>query len=94
MLSAATSSVSPLPSDHSSNVFLQSQLARCEAQLSDWITCPSGKTPEGKAIIAKISSKISDIKQRMKQTGGTTDSTRGARVAASPKEGKQLDLYA
>ena len=42
------------------------QLAHYEIQLSDWINCPSCKTPEGKAKIAEISAKISDIRQRMK----------------------------
>jgi len=42
------------------------QLAHYEIQLSDWINCPSCKTPEGKAKIAEISDKISNIRQRMK----------------------------
>jgi hypothetical protein len=45
---------------------IEVQLAQYEIQLSDWINCPSCKKPKGKAKIAEISDKISDIKQRVK----------------------------
>ena len=33
---------------------LQSQLTRYEKQLADWCACPSGKTAEGKRVIAGL----------------------------------------
>lgn len=44
----------------------EAQLAQYEIQLSDWTHCSSCNTPEGKAKIAEISDKISEIKQRIK----------------------------
>lgn len=43
------------------------QLAKCESQLSDWVHCPSGKTPAGRAKIAEISSQIATLKAQIKQ---------------------------
>lgn len=44
---------------------LDAQLARYQVQLSDWVHCPSSKTPEGKAKIEQIYDKISAIKRQM-----------------------------
>ncbi|UCV21533.1 hypothetical protein [Ferribacterium limneticum] len=49
----------------SSATNLRAQLARFEAELANWENCPSCKTTEGKARIAEIAGKISDIKHRM-----------------------------
>ena len=43
------------------------QLAKCESQLSDWVHCPSGKTPAGRAKIAEISNQIATLKAQIKQ---------------------------
>jgi outer membrane murein-binding lipoprotein Lpp len=43
------------------------QLAKCESQLSDWVNCPSGKTPAGRAKIAEISNQIATLKAQIKQ---------------------------
>ena len=67
MLSAIGSS--PLPNlvgSSKSAAGLDAQLAQYQVQLADWVNCPSCKTPEGKAKIAEISAKISNIEQRMK----------------------------
>ncbi len=50
-----------------SGVALQAQLDRCTKQLGDWVDCSSGKTPEGKQIIAALQEKISSIKQQIQQ---------------------------
>ncbi|HEX7643350.1 MAG TPA: hypothetical protein VF472_14185 [Burkholderiaceae bacterium] len=50
-----------------SGVALQAQLDRCTRQLSDWVNCASGKTPEGKQIIAALQDKISSIKQQLQR---------------------------
>ncbi len=47
-----------------SSAGLDAQLTKYEIQLADWTNCPSCKTAEGKAKIAEISDKISDLKQR------------------------------
>ena len=43
-------------------------LAKLESQLSDWVHCPSGKTPAGKARIAEITDKIDAIKARVEKS--------------------------
>ncbi len=50
-----------------SGVALQAQLDRCTTQLSDWVNCSSGKTPEGKQIIAALQEKIGSLKQQLQQ---------------------------
>ncbi|MEI7611644.1 MAG: hypothetical protein WCK63_01980 [Betaproteobacteria bacterium] len=47
-----------------SQTSLDVRLAQYESQLADWKSCPSCKTPEGKAKITELTSKISEIKQR------------------------------
>jgi len=43
------------------------ELAKLERQLSDWVDCPSGKTPAGKAHIDEITRQIDDVKAQMKK---------------------------
>ncbi len=43
------------------------QLAKCESQLSDWVHCPSGKTPAGRAKIEEISNQIATLKAQIKE---------------------------
>lgn len=66
-----------------SPVTLQAQLDRCTKQLSDWVDCSSGKTPEGKQIIAALQAKISDIKQQIQQ-GQNAPATDSQAAPASP----------
>ena len=67
MLNAiGSSSFQHLAGNSQANSGLEAQLAQYQVQLADWVNCPSCKTPEGKAKIAAISAKISDIEQRMK----------------------------
>lgn len=63
---SATSSAAA-PSSGGSGVTLQAQLDRCNTQLSNWVNCSSGKTPEGKQIIAALEDKISTIKHQIQQ---------------------------
>ena len=44
---------------------LDAQLAQYEIKLADWVNCPSCNTAEGKAKIAELSGKVSEIKQRI-----------------------------
>ncbi|MFZ2269626.1 MAG: hypothetical protein WAV95_18775 [Azonexus sp.] len=52
-------------SQGNSSSTLDAQLAKFESQLASWESCPSCKTPEGKAKIADIVEKISDIRRRI-----------------------------
>lgn len=55
---------------------LEARLAQYEIQLSDWENCPSCKTPEGKAKIAELSSKVDEIKQRLAVTDASKEKLR------------------
>ncbi|GGC60326.1 hypothetical protein [Undibacterium terreum] len=48
---------------------LEAQLERYQKELSDCVNCASAKTPEGKAQIDDISSKISSLKTRIEKVG-------------------------
>jgi hypothetical protein len=58
---------------------LQSQLTRYEKQLADWCACPSGKTAEGKRVIAGLETQAAAVRSRIKQI----DDAQG-RAAVSP----------
>jgi hypothetical protein len=60
---SATSAVAA--NNGGADVALQAQLDRCNTQLSNWVNCSSGKTPEGKQIIAALQDKISTIKHQI-----------------------------
>ena len=67
------------------------QLARVEAQLADWLTCPSRNTPDGKAKIRELTDRIGAIKQRLRSAEiqaqirrPAAASPRGAAPAAAP----------
>lgn len=82
----------------------------CRAQLADWVTCPSAKTPEGKAKIEQITSKLDSIKDQIKQSGDASasrlakadDPLKSARpagaavdkVGATGQIGGNVDTYA
>jgi hypothetical protein len=53
---------------------LDAQMRTCRAQLADWVTCPSAKTPEGKAKIEQISTKLDEIKHEIKKSDGNSPS--------------------
>lgn len=40
------------------------ELAQARRQLADWETCPSGKTPAGRAKIQKYSAQVSELAAR------------------------------
>jgi len=51
---------------------LEAQISRYQQQLTDCVTCPSSKTPEGKAAIESLSNKISVVQSKLKEI---TDNT-------------------
>jgi len=69
-----------------SPVALQAQLDRFNQQLGEWISCPSGKTPQGQKIIQSIEEKISAIKAQIQvgvTTGAGPNSTSSINASAS-----------
>lgn len=46
---------------------MDAQLSTARAKLEDWVTCPSAKTPGGKAEIEKATSKLETIKTQIKK---------------------------
>ena len=82
-LGATNSSLPAQPGG--SGVALQAQLDRCTRQLSDWVNCASGKTPEGKQIIAALQEKIGSIKQQIQQqSAGAGSAAKGAAPVTPP----------
>jgi hypothetical protein len=41
---------------------MDAELSTARAKLSDWVTCPSAKTPEGKNEIKKAADKLATVK--------------------------------
>lgn len=72
------------PTAGSSPVALQAQLDRCAKQLSDWVNCASGKTPEGKQVIAALQEKIGSIKQQILREGSNRSDAAAAPAPVSP----------
>ncbi|MBU1691799.1 MAG: hypothetical protein KJ958_00945 [Gammaproteobacteria bacterium] len=53
---------------------LEAQLTRHQKALSEQVNCSSAKTPEGKAVIADLSNKISTVKTRIEEIANTQPS--------------------
>jgi hypothetical protein len=70
---------------------LQAQLQQFQQQLSDTVNCSSAKTPEGKAQIQAISTKISQVKAHIDQSKQASSSTPAPThaKAASPAQAQQ-----
>jgi len=73
-----------------SSAILEMQLTRYQAQLADWVGCPSCNTPEGKAMIRKLSDKVSETKQRIdaadtQYQGGSPPVSEASQIAAGSK---------
>jgi len=75
---------SPVPAPAPVNA--DAQLAKYQSQLSDWVQCPSGKTPEGKAKIAELTDKIQSLKSQMKQAD---EVQRTPPAASAPPQGPE-----
>jgi hypothetical protein len=63
---------------------LDAQVRTYRAQLADWITCPSAKTPQGKAKIEQISAKLDSVKQQIKKTDGSAPAESSMQQATPP----------
>ncbi|MDB5801036.1 MAG: hypothetical protein JWL63_1975 [Rhodocyclales bacterium] len=63
---------------------LEAQVDTLKKQLCDWVTCPSAKTPEGKAKIEDLTNKLNSTEARIKQIDKTQiDRTQTSRAANS-----------
>ncbi len=95
MVSAIGSSTYASPaSNGKSSAGLETQLAQYQVKLADWVSCPSCKTPEGKAKIAEITNKIGDIKQRMEAAEAAKQRSAASETAANSPVGKSRDKAA
>ena len=76
------------------NAGLEAQLERYKGKLSDQETCPSGKTPEGRANIKQLEEQISEIKNRI--AAADTRKNQADKPAPVPSAGlgMNLDVYA
>lgn len=63
---------------------MDAELSTARAKLSDWVTCPSAKTPEGKDEIRKATEKLDTVKAAIRKaddpanSGARDDARRGA----------------
>lgn len=65
---------------------LDAQLAQYEIKLADWVNCPSCNTAQGKAKIAELSGKVSEIKQRIAQAAADKEKAPDLAVSANGVE--------
>ncbi|MDQ2802400.1 MAG: hypothetical protein M3Y41_06850 [Pseudomonadota bacterium] len=82
---------------------LGADLAKYEAQLSDWTFCASGKSPEGKAKIVQLNDRITSIKTQIHKADRAAIAARAAAPAPSAAPvrsagpmalGNLVDVYA
>ncbi len=73
-----------------SSGLLEVQLEKYKVALADWVNCPACNTPDGKAKIAELSSRIADIETELKAAETATASgitaVQGANSPAGVKE--------
>lgn len=60
---------------------LDAQLNTVRAQLADWVTCPSAKTPEGKAKIKEVTARFDAIKAQIVMETKTAEAMQAASSA-------------
>jgi len=84
------------PDSTGSTVALQAQLLRQRAQLADWESCVSAKTPEGKAHIATISRELADTQSQIRkiEAVGRPPATSLAASASRAATRGTLDVWA
>ncbi|HAT31472.1 MAG TPA: hypothetical protein DCW29_11655 [Janthinobacterium sp.] len=70
---------------------LEAQLLRYQKQLSDCVNCDSSKTPEGKAQIQAIASKISEVKDRIDHSTDTKVDGRAGKLAGDASKDGSVD---
>jgi len=80
---------------------LDAELSTARAQLEDWVTCPSTKTPEGKAKIKEVTAKFDAIKAQIAKNAKAADALAVVAVVPprpasqpNPAIGSNIDVYA
>ena len=63
---------------------LDAKVRTYRAQLADWVTCSSAKTPEGKAKIDQISAKLDSVKGQIKKSDGGGFADASTRLLPTP----------
>lgn len=77
---------------------LDAQLAHYQVLLSDWVHCPFCDTPEGKARIAALTDKVTQIEQQIQARDRTRQAPPAAPGPSAPAGpagplGTRLDVY-
>ncbi len=66
-----------------STASLESEIGRCQRQLEDLVTCPSAKTPEGKAAIQSASDRITSARAEIDRIQQARAAARSSGVSGS-----------
>jgi len=81
--------------------YLEAHLRQTKAQLGDWCTCPSRKTPEGQAKIRQLESTAASIATELKraetesaQAGVSAVAVTRSSDPADPGKLRHIDVYA
>jgi hypothetical protein len=79
---------------------LEGRVRQDQAQLNDWTTCVSAKTPKGQAAIQKLSGEVSAAKEaiaRALQLGGRSSTqaspAASGRSGTGPSPSEAVDLW-
>lgn len=92
---SAVGSTTPglIPGATNSSTSLQATIDSCRRQLADWVTCPSAKTPEGKAKIEQISSRMAAAEAQLKSAPGSS-AAQAPPAASANDQTRLVDVYA
>jgi hypothetical protein len=70
---------------------LESEVAQCKKQLADLVTCPSSKTPQGKAAMQALADQMSSARSKIDKL---PPSTSIADSAQTPERAGHVDTWA
>ena len=70
---------------------LDSEVAQCQRQLADLVTCPSSKTPQGKAAMQALSDRMSAARAKIEQV---PPSTTNMHLSSMPEGTGRIDTWA
>jgi len=96
MVSAVGSSPasSATPTTGSSTAGIEAQIVRYKKELSDCVNCASSKTPEGKAAIQAISTKISTAQARIEKINADKPASQPAASNTASADKTPANTYA
>ena len=70
---------------------LESEVAQCKRQLADLVTCPSSKTPRGKAAMQALSDQMSSARSKIDKLPPSTSIVDSA---PKPERAGRIDTWA